>query len=413
MATASRSTLDALLQDVYIPGLQKLFNQNRPFAERLEKITDKTRFKGRQLVLGLKEGNNQGIGARTEGDTLPTPGRSSVLNMQVGFKKHYAIARISSDLLATADGDEGSFADAATEEVDGTIDELKQDLALHETYGAGYGEMGRIAAGGVSGTTLTMETTPTVVNMPGSRYFRKNSLVESYTALSGGAAGASGRTVTGVTPASSTITVDANTGFTAGDYVFRDGNRGKTMMGLRGIIDDGTHVATFQGLSRTTYPLLKANVLGNSGTLRAWTPELMDELCTEAWNNGQGQYPTCVASRLEIQRRAAAYIRADRRADMAVMTLDNGYKAVSWTHPGGNVPWFVDQHIMPNTVFAPHEPDLGYAELEPVQWEKRDGTMWRFVDRTHEFEAWLFTMLNMFSRRCNNHSVLRDVSHSL
>jgi hypothetical protein len=35
-----------------------------------------------------------------------------------------------------------------------------------------------------------------------------------------------------------------------------NGSGAREMMGLEGIIDDGTNVATFQGLTRTTYPEL-------------------------------------------------------------------------------------------------------------------------------------------------------------
>jgi hypothetical protein len=410
---ASVSTLDALLKNVYLPGLPVWFNQNRILWQRLEKITDKKRFKGRKFIFAAKDGNPQGVGARTEGDTLPTPGNTSLVNMELSTKKHYATARLTADIISQADSDAGAFAEAVDLEVMGSVDELKNDLALNMVYGAGFGELGKIAASGVSGTTLTMEVQPTIVGGVGSRFFKKNMLVESYTALTGGSAGAASRTVSAVTPSASTITVDANTGFTAADYVFRNGTRGKVMMGLGGILDDGTRVGTFQTLSRTTYPLLKANVLGNSGTLRAWTPELMDSMFAEGWNNGGGAWPSAAYSRLEIQQRAASYIRADRRADMKEMTLDNGYKAVSWTTPDGQKPWFVDQYCRPNEVQAVKEDDLFLAILEDVQWEKRDGTMWRFTDRTHELEAWLYTFLNLGARQCNNHTVLRDVSHTL
>ncbi len=45
------------------------------------------------------------------------------------------------------------------------------------------------------------------------------------------------------------------------------GNAGKALTGLIAQVDDGTNVATFQGLSRTTYPTLKSTFNTQSGAL--------------------------------------------------------------------------------------------------------------------------------------------------
>lgn len=45
------------------------------------------------------------------------------------------------------------------------------------------------------------------------------------------------------------------------------GNGGKDFLGLEGIVDDGTNLATYGGLSRTTFPTLKSTVTGSGGTL--------------------------------------------------------------------------------------------------------------------------------------------------
>ena len=414
-AASTLTALDALMKNVYLPGLPAWFNQNRPLYARLEKVVDKRRFRGRKFILGAKDSNPQGIGSIAEGGTLPDAGKSSILNMEVGMKHHYAVINLSAQVMEQTVGEEAAFAEAVDLEIGGARDELEHDCGREMVFGAGYGEMGRLAASGaVSGTTLTFQNANAQVGMPGSRFFRKNASIYSFTALSGGSAGSTGTTVDSVNAGAATIVVASNTGFGNSDYVFRKGNRGNTMMGLGGIVDDGTRVTTFQTLSRTSNPLLKANLLGNSGTLRAWTPELMDQLFSESWNNGGGKWPTECYSRLEIQQRAAAYIRADRRAPMGTMTLDNGYKAVTWTTPDGEKPWIVDQFSRPNEIDAIRIDDLGLAILHNFDWEDRDGSMWfRDPSRTHAFEAWLFVWMNMFARQCNNCTALADISHSL
>lgn len=413
MAAGTLTTLDSALQNVYPSHkMPNFFNQNRPLFERIRKITDKKQFSGRQFIFAARDSYNQAIGPGAEGGTLPTRGANSYVNMTLATKYYYGIVGLSAQAIAASKTQEGAFARLLDDNVMGTKDELLQDMTRDAVYGAGFGEIGRIAGGGVSGTTITMETQPTVVNMPGNRFFRKNMTVESYTALTAGSAGASARTVVTVPAGTATITVDANTGMTAGDYFFRNGGRGNAMMGLRGIADNGTHLTTFQGLTRSSNPGTNANVLSNAGALRAWTPELMDAMFIESWNNGGGGWPSAAYSRVEIQQRAAAYLRADRRADMKEMQLNNGWKSIAWMTPDGEKPWIADQYVVPNQIFALKEEDLFWAMLEELQWEDADGAIWRFTDRTHTYEAWLFSFLNLGAWQCNNHTVLKDVSHT-
>jgi len=54
-----------------------------------------------------------------------------------------------------------------------------------------------------------------------------------------------------------------------GEIFYGDGtgNSGKDFLGLEAIVDDGTNAATIGGLSRATYPTLKATVTASGGTL--------------------------------------------------------------------------------------------------------------------------------------------------
>jgi hypothetical protein len=411
---ATTTTLSALLQEVYIDGIRTWFNQNRPIWNRIAKVTDKRKFVGEKLVFAASEGNTQGVGARGEDETLPTAGNSSLQNMELAIKHHYAVVKLTAQIMALAGRDEGSFAEAVDLEVKGARDEITHDLAWNTVYGAGYGELCRLkSSGGVSGTTFVAEVPSAVTGAMGTRYIRKNMLLDAFDALTGGNAHGADMTVSSVTGSSATFVVDSAGTTANSDYIFRADTRGKVVMGLGGVVDDGGRVNVFQTLDRDDVPLLQANILDNGGTLRAWTPELMDTLCSEAWNNGNGTWPTVLMSPLEIQQRAAAYIRADRKADMKEMTLDNGYKTVSWTTPDGQKPWLVDQFCRSHEVIALNEDDLFFAVLEDFTWEDRDGSRWRTVERKHAFEAWLYTSRNLGAYACNSHSALRDISHSL
>jgi hypothetical protein len=151
----------------------------------------------------------------------------------------------------------------------------------------------------------------------------------------------------------------------------------------------------------------------NSGTLRAWTPDLMDNAAMAAWGSGGGGYPTAIYSQLAIQQRAAAYLRADRLYEGRMMTLDGGYTGVNWTFPGGTIPWFADFATTPNVVYFVNEDDLFLATWRDVEEAAEDGRMWRYTDRKDSPECWLRWWGNIGARQCNNSVLLGDISQTL
>jgi len=411
--SSTLTTLDSLTKNVYLPGLPKWVNEKRPLFKRLEKVTKKERFRGRQFIFAAQDALPQGGGAISEGETLPTAGNTSTVNMTLAMKYHYYVARLSAQVMDAASTDVGGFADAVKTELNGIRSQLEEDLAISGLFGDGYGAIAEVS--GYSGSTLTLKDQPTV-GQNGARNLRKGMAVQSWASKTTGTVAADHKTISAI-PTSATATVPTSAGFVAGDYVFRSVTAGtdprdKVMMGLRGVIDSTTYRATFQGLSRSTYPSLQANILGNSGTLRAWSPDLMDQAAMESSLNGGGKAPSACYSPLEIQRRAAAYLRADRTYDMKLKELDGGYKGVSWTTPDGTIPWFWDRFCIPNRVDFVCEEDLFLAVQQDVEFADNDGKMWRYTDRKDEVEAWLRTWRNLGARACNNHTSLQDISHT-
>jgi hypothetical protein len=419
---ANLQMLDALLKNVYLPGLPDFINKRRPILDRIEKITKKERFKGRKFIFAAKDADGQSTAWLNEGQTLPTGDNATPLNMELAMKYHYAVARLSGQVVDASTSDSGAFEEAVQFEMDSKRNQIADDVAVNAVYGTGNGELGQAAS--YAQPTVTMQTQPTVGGI-GANLIRKGMKVRIYSALSGGSERGNGESVVAVNRSAGTFTLNANIGaVAANDYVFRtsetgaavDDPRGKAMMGLGGLIDDATRVGTIQNLSRTTFPSLKANVLGNAGTLRAITEELIDQLCAEASQNGGGGYPTALYSQLAIQRRIAAYLRADRNYDMFASSgkVLGGYTAVMWKAPGipKAIPWFDDLFVRPNEVLAVCEPDLFQAIQVDTTVVREDGSMFRFTDRKDEVEVWFRTWRNLGSRQFNNHSVLRDISHT-
>jgi len=87
------------------------------------------------------------------------------------------------------------------------------------------------------------------------------------------------RKITAINHATRTVTYDgADQTLVAGDHVHIVNELAQTIVapnGLRGLVDDSTFASSIHGLSRSTYPKLKANVAGNGGTLRNLTEQIL------------------------------------------------------------------------------------------------------------------------------------------
>lgn len=415
MAGDTLSTIDDMMKDTYAPGMPEWFSKSNPIFERVEQITDKQQFDGRAFKFPAHLANSQGGGAVGEGETLPAPGQNDFLGMSMAVKYHYQIASLTKQAMAAANSNRGAFKRAVDVAVMGARDQLRDDLAIASIYGDGSGEIGQVS--GYSSATLTLYGESTLGGI-GNALLRKGKRLSSWSAKSGGVQGADYKEVSGVSPTADTATVPLTAGFTTNDYIFQAVTQGvdprnKSMMGLGGIIDDGDRVNVIQGVTRTSDPEACALALENGSTLREISEPLMDQLCTASWKRGSGKMPTALYSPLAIQQRMAAKLRADRAYDARVKKLEGGYASINWTFPGGNADWFCDRYCRPHEVMAVHEPDLFRAILEDVQFEELGGGIWRFVDRTHRFEAWLYTFQNLGAWCFNSHAVLRQVSHTL
>src|SRR4051812_45189571 len=70
--------------------------------------------------------------------------------------RDYAVAVIDNETLLASENDSGALLNAATTEIDGSINALQRSMAI-AIFKSGYGEIGQIKAGSaVTGPTLTL-----------------------------------------------------------------------------------------------------------------------------------------------------------------------------------------------------------------------------------------------------------------
>ena len=151
-AAATLTTFDAMMKDYYTDErVENMIYADNPF---LALIPKDEKFPGRKLPIPIVYGNPMGRSANfaqaVEQSALTT---SKVEAFELTRVKDYGLVTIDSELIEASDGDDGSFLEAQTVEVDGIINALTRSLAI-SMFRKGWGKIGTI--GSSTGSTITL-----------------------------------------------------------------------------------------------------------------------------------------------------------------------------------------------------------------------------------------------------------------
>jgi len=141
--------------------IEMMVYKDNPLFALMPKMED---FGGRNLPIVTIWGNPQGRSAtfaraQTRGGLTSTKLDDFLLTRV----KDYSIATIDNETLEASKGNSNAFLEAATVEIDGAINSLTRSVAV-SMYRAGYGEVGVLNGGVVSGLTLTLSNINEITN---------------------------------------------------------------------------------------------------------------------------------------------------------------------------------------------------------------------------------------------------------
>jgi hypothetical protein len=258
---------------------------------------------GKKINIGHIFSSGGGVGSMLEDDYLPTPTNPTTQQSSITIKQHVAMVQLSGRALRRVKKGPAAFVTWATE----ALPRKAQRLAFHkdrQRLGTGTGIIARYN-GTPDGTGDGID------NMFGISGLDDRAamllLRDDNIRVGPNANGTSLRTGTALVGAISYAnkTVDttvagsaaAPTSAADNDYIFLgdtnvNGSGSREMMGLEGIIDDGTNLTTFQGLTRASYPELNAQIVdatagGWDATLSEEILDYADSLCFERGNMGR------------------------------------------------------------------------------------------------------------------------------
>lgn len=253
--------------------------------------------------------------------------------------------------------------------------DVNQGIQRYAITGHATGALGIVKDAVVASTTVYLDE-PYFV-----RALMVGDVIDIYTLDSGGAATETSKTITAVNNDLRTITLDAAVTCDAGEYIYRTGTYGVTLNGYQGGIDDGTWQTTIHGLSRTTYPLLKAQVKDiTSGGLPSDLTE-NDIIVLLQKMRDIGGIPTKCVSGDGFAQAYLGITNPDRRYNVASGKTHGyrlGYKESDlqiMTPSNGEIPFKADPNCDARTAYFFSPENMRILRARKMGWMQNTGNM--------------------------------------
>lgn len=374
--------------------------------------------KGIQIAHMFSSGG--GVQAIAEDDYLPDSTAPSIVQSQIKIKQWQAQVELSGRVMRRTKEGAAAFVTWAQ----AVLPFRAQRLAFHQDralMGAGTAILFQVNMATPASTALAINNAYGISGLEGATF---NVLPGDTLRFSSAADGSGLRTgvatVVNVNHAAGTIDIDALPASTAtGDYVALGGANGNSFgalenMGLEGIVDDGTNVATFQTLSRTTYKGMQGQIINSAtanGSLYAgiFSEDLLEYADRISYERGLGKADLVLASR---SARAAMWkdMKNDRRINDPMSGA--GYKAglnTGGSKTGGMTMNFGDRDVEVRVVrkcptsraFLLQRSTLKMWRTGPGHWDDTTGSIWnRTIDTTGRKDAFWATFVEELEVGC-------------
>src|SRR5262245_1916282 len=317
MAGVDTSTFENVLKVVYGPGIAELIDTKTRALDMFQE-GDGADWRGKYVEYPVVVGRSEGAGWAVEGGQLPTAGAEKTTPQRINVKYMYGRITLSAQVLKAAEGNRASFASAMDREMKGVIKTMAAERGraiLHDGRGVLC-----LVNGTATSTTQTLDAPGGVTGATnGARFLRPGMIVATVNATTGALVASTTAKVVSVSSDGTQVTLDTSVTWTDNNFVVKAltsspsdvTNTGfqKEIMGLLGLIDDGTYVSTLHNVNRTLYPLFSSKVITSVGALSS---DVLQRGIDVADEIGSGEISDLMMHH-SVRRAYIAMTDADRR----------------------------------------------------------------------------------------------------
>lgn len=394
---ATLTTASNILKEIYEPKIQDQLQNELTTSKRLEQTSEgvTSEVGGKYVVFPIHVKRNHGIGARLEGEQLPTAQNQGYASARVSLAYLYGSIRLTGQTMELAKTNYQAFASVLDQEVNGIQTDLSKDMN-RQVFGTSVGVLGT-ATGAYAVNTIPMTNT---------QYMEVGMVVDVYDST-GVTLRATGRNVTAVNVGVNVIVDGAAIAAGANnDILVRLGSLNRETIGLQQIVSD---VGTLYNVDPTVEAKWKSSVNANGGVNRALSESLMikhvDEIRT------QGGKTSLITTTLGV-RRSYFNLLVQQRQYNDTTEFEGGFHGLKFTTDNGDIPVISDLDCQPNRMYFLNEKMLKFYREGDWSFMDRDGSKWQRVIGFDAYDATLFKYCQLGCHRRNSQGIVRDITES-
>lgn len=391
----------AELKNYYQGPIKDQFNEDLPIYRGAEKI--KQGWSGYQVVRPLRVRRNQGIGATTDGGTLPTIGNQTTQQALISAKFNYLRFGITGPMIKASASDVGSFVRSAAYELEMGYKDLKSDVNRQLSWD-GTGDLATVSTAAVASTSLVIAGRESVE--AALKFIDVGSMFDIYTTA--GVLVQSGITVTAITtgtPTSLTATLTVTPAVTAAaaTVLVRSGS-GVTneIQGLLYSLDGGT--TSIYGVDRSVYTAYQGNYFDQSaGQLKIDT---MQQAYNAGLQRGGAKYDA-IYTDFNTLRMYQKLLTADKRY-VNTTKGDGGFAEKDKFYLDFNGVAVVPDKDCPQRVFFLSTDCLKAYVLSEMEFADETGSMYIAQTSADQLEVRVRLFMNLFNEQPSACSVMTN-----
>lgn len=405
--TGDFSGLNDMMKETYTKAFENNIEAEQEVADCIGKAEGFDVIEGqdgKQIHVGHIFSSGGGVGSILEDDYLIGSSNPTTKQSTITIKQHIAIAQLSGRALRRVKQGPAAFVTWASD----YLPRKARRLAFHldrQRLGTGTGIIARMN-GAPDGTGDPMDTMFGVSGLDDrpAMLVLRDDLIRIGPNADGSSLRTGNLQITAVhydtkaidtalssavgTPATATSAAD-------NDYIFLgDGNVQsagvREMMGLEGIIDDGTNLSTFQGVTRASFPELNSQIIDS--TAAGWDTTLSEEILDYAdgfaWERGNEGRPSTVLVNRSGQRSFWKNMKNDRVLNDPAGMFKGGRAKLRMMLGDRVVTLQQARKVPASRCYGIDGTGIQRFKIGSGRWDDTDGSVWnRVVDSTGRKDA--------------------------
>lgn len=395
---ATRSAIEAILKEKWVTEeIQRQYARDRVLLAILEK--NSKQVDGLESVFTMRLSPNNSTGARGEMGDLPDAGRQSTKKVRIPLSYFYTVCAFSGQAIKASNNSATALAKIIADEMQNAVEDHKR-VENSYLYGDGSGALAQISAVDTANKKITVTLW--------SGLFSVGRELETSTARDGSASGGMAANPIVATDRTDMTITFANpvTNAAQNDYVFLKGTKGNANMGLLGICDDGGIVSTFQTLSRSAYPQIKAKVFTNASPRNISESLLMDVV---ARMREDGSTPDIIIGTSFQLKDLCAEMHQQRRFIDDTGKMDLGVRGIKI---GDGIDFTFDVDCPPGYAFALNKKNIIISEAAPLSFMDLDGNVMSRITGKDAYEATMFHYFNLIALSCYDQARIEKLNEN-